>query len=496
MSTDARPNHLTAAAEHRTMLRDCLAMVSGSNLATVCGAVSSLVMRAAIDPPLMGVWSTVRVLLEYGGYNTLGLNRAAARDIAIAAGRGDERAGAELASVAMTWELLGGAAVALALVAAAAWQAAHGSLRWAAALAVAAGIAVIGRYHGFSLAVLRSHKRFPVLAQARVVGAVADVLFLAGGAYLFGFYGLVAGALVCHAWNACFIRFAGGLRFTGRAAWVPAWRMILTGWPIAAEALALAALRSVDRLVIVHYLANGDEQLGFYSVAMLLASWAFDQSNLIANVVYPRLAEMMGRTSDAAAVMGMALRAAERMALALIPCCIALVALGSPALAWILPKYQPGLAAAAALVAGSAVLGISMPLRYGLITVGRTFPMLGATALSGAASLAGATWIVRHGGTLSQVAWNSVAADALCLVLLLALSGGKRRTAWACVGRVLVASVALVVGAVIVRRPLETGPVTWIAVGVWCLVPLSILAQQIDWRSLLTRPTRADPPRW
>ena len=485
MSTDARPTALISGTERRAIVRDCLAMVSGSNLGTLCGAVASLVMRRAVDPPLMGIWATIRVLVEYGGYSSLGLNRSAARDIAIVAGGPDRTAGAHIANVAMTWELVAGAAVAVALIVAGVWHAARGSWSWAVALWLAAGIALVGRYHAFSLAVLRSQKKFPVLAKARVAGALADLAFLAGGAYCFGFYGLVFGALACQLWNAGFVQMTGQLRFAAQLDRALAWRMVRTGWPIAAEALALAALRSIDRLVIVHYLPNGEERLGLYSVAMLLAAWGFDQSNLIANVIYPRLAETMGRTSNPAAVLGMALRAAERMALVLVPCCLLLLAVGIPALGWLLPKYRAGLVAASGLVAGSALLGASMPLRYGLITVGRTFSMLAVTGLSAGVCLAGGIWQVRAGGDLSHIAWNSAAADALCFVSLLALCGGGRRATWPSMARAVAGGAILLAGAVLVRRPLETSPLAWLVVAFASILPLCTLAREIDWRAAL-----------
>ncbi len=251
MSTDARPIAVLSAAERRAVLRDGLALISGAQVATTLGAVASIVLRSAIAPRLMGVWSTMRTVLEYGTYSSLGMNRAAGRDIAVAAGRGDAALKRRIADVAMTVEVATGLAVALTLVVVGFVQALRGAVEWAAACWIASLLAVVGRYHGFCLTVLRSTKNFPALAQARAVGAAADLVLMAGGATAFGYFGWLAGAALAQLLNASFVRTVGSLRFAARFDLQLTHMLVSGGWPIAAEALALTALRSVDRLVIV-----------------------------------------------------------------------------------------------------------------------------------------------------------------------------------------------------------------------------------------------------
>ncbi len=210
---------------------------------------------------------------------------------------------------------------------------------------------------------------------------------------------------------------------------------------------------------------------------MLLAAWLFDQANLVANVIYPRQAEALGRSGDRIGVVTLGLTTAEVIALAMAPCAALLLGPGALVIDWLLPSYRPGLAAAGGLVVAAAALGVAMPLRYALVTLGRTPSMLMATVLAAAAALAGACWFATHGGTLVQIALTSAAAAVFCLMLMLGLcctAGAPLRLA-ARVG----AAVVYALGGALAIGPAHDAPLgVWCAAAVaWCAGPLAILAR-------------------
>ncbi len=491
MSTDARPASLMSPAERRDILRDSFAVLSSSQLATICGVLQNLIVLRLVPPVFTGIWTTIRTLLDYGNYTSLGINRAAGQEIAVAAGRGDAAATRRLTNVTMTAELIAAVFFAAALAASAGWKSLRADWPWAFPLAVAAALAVASRYFAFSLTVLRSNKQFPTLARVRVFGAVSELLLFTAGAFYFGFYGLVGAALVAQLANAWFVRRDGGLRFAPQFDRGTLRTLVVAGGPMAAEALALAALRSVDRWVILHCLANGAQQLGWYKIAMVMGAWAFDQSNVVANVIYPRLGETLGRTSDPSAVLRLGLRAAEVLALAMIVCSAALLAAGTPVAFWLLPQYRNGLVAAGGMVAAAALLGTAMPLRYALMTIGRTRAMLVATAVSAAVSLAGGIAVLRADAiiaapALARVAWTSAAAAAVCLILILTLCCvGRRELAPAAI-RVLAICIYGVAGIAVLGLLRDDSLRCLIVAAVLCVAPAAYLWRQADWRDLLT----------
>lgn len=490
MSTDAQRTPLFSGTERRGILRDAIALISGSHVATACGVLQNLVVLAVIPPKLMGIWTTIRTILDYGNHSSLGVSRAAGIDIAVAAGQNDGARIRRLSDVTMTLELITAAIVAAGLIGGSVFHAIRGDIGWAAAFGIGAAIAVISRYYAFNLTVLRSVKKFPTLARARIFGAVCELVLFTAGAFFCGFYGMLGAALIAQLANAWFVRSDGGLQFGVNFDLPTTLTLLGTGWTLAAEALALTALRSVDRFVIIQCLANGDEQLGWYKIAIVMGAWAFDQSNLIANVIFPRLGETLGRTSDPAAVLRLGLRVAEVIALAMVLCSAALLVVGVPIVDRLLPAYRPGLIAAGGMVAAAAFLGISMPLRYALLTIGRTRSMLAVTALAAAVSLGAGIAILsgsadRLGAELGRISWNSAAAATVLLVATLLLCCVGRRELWGSAARVVGAGLYLAVGVMILQSLRGHTPTAVLLAAVWCLGPAWLLVSRVTWRDLL-----------
>jgi O-antigen/teichoic acid export membrane protein len=497
MSTDAQRPALLSGAERRSILRDALAVVSSSHLATVCGVLQNLIILSIVPPRLTGIWTTVRTILDYGNHSSLGVNRAAGVEIAVAAGRHDRLAKGRISNVAMTVEVCAAVFVSLGLFSLALWCWKQGDVYWAASLLAGSLVATMSRYYAFNLTVLRSHKRFPTLARARAVGAFSELALFVAGAYYFNFYGMIGAAVIAQLLNACFIWFHGGLRFTPTLDRPMLGRLLATGWPLAAEALALIALRSVDRFVIVRCLANGEEQLGWYKIAIVMGAWTFDQSNLVAGVLFPRMGETLGRTSDPEYVLRLGLRAAEAIALGMVVCIGALLALGVPIVHAQLPAYRPGLGAAAGMVTAAALLGISMPLRYALLTIGRTRSMLVATGVAAAISLAGGLIMLQGsddqvGTQLGQVAWNSAGAAGVLLVATLGVCVMARRELVPVGWRIVGAAAYLLFGAVALEflRPHQVA--TLVTATLWSVLPLWKLGQIADWQSMLAWRSNSD----
>jgi hypothetical protein len=384
----------------------------------------------------------------------------------------------------MTIELALGALVALAFGAAGAGLAIRGELDWAMACAAACFIGLVSRYYAFNLTVLRSTKKFPTLARARFFGAVFEFAVFSAGALLLGFPGMLAAALAAQLAGAVFVRFDGGLRYA------PCWdaslalKLLQAGWPLAAEALALALLRSVDRFVILQCLDNGTEQLGWYRIAIVMGAWVFDQSTVVSNVIFPQLGATLGRTRDPIAVTKLALRAAEHLALGLLAGSAAIMALGIPVIQLLLPNYRPGLAAAGGMVAAAALLGINMPLRYALLTIGRTRAMLAATAASTLLSLAASVCVLRWGARLlssplAGVAWASAGSAFVLFLVTLALCASSRPL-WPGACRVACVSLLVVVGVTILQGLDGHATLTLAAALGFCAVPTWLLARRVE----------------
>ncbi len=185
----------------------------------------------------------------------------------------------------------------------------------------------------------------------------------------------------------------------GSAGMVPRWawdaaearRLVAIGAPILLAGVVSSLFRSIDKIMLLAYLPDGEFQLGCYSLALLVAAQLYGLANMLSLVMGPRYAEALGRTGSPPHVARLAARACElQAALLALPAGVAL-ACGPALLGWLLPDYRAGLEALEPLVPGAVALGLALPCSQYLVAMAR-----GRTALLavGAATLlaAAAAW--------------------------------------------------------------------------------------------------------
>ena len=113
----------------------------------------------------MGVYSSLRVLLDYANWSSLGVGLGAVQEIPILRAAGKEAEARRVADVAYTATTLLCLAYAAGLLA---WSAFLSrtlgadplASEWAGGLAIVAGLAILHRYQTFLIAVLRAHQEF------------------------------------------------------------------------------------------------------------------------------------------------------------------------------------------------------------------------------------------------------------------------------------------------------------------------------------------------
>ena len=84
---------VSSAAHHapvsgwRRMMADWRMVGGATAVCQVMGAATSLLLRVLLDPAQMGIWQTLKLLLNYGNYANLGISKGAVREYTIALGR-------------------------------------------------------------------------------------------------------------------------------------------------------------------------------------------------------------------------------------------------------------------------------------------------------------------------------------------------------------------------------------------------------------------------
>jgi len=400
-------------AEGRQVVRDSLAVTLGGQLERALGTLTAVALRWGLDPARLGVYTGMRLYLDNTNRSSLGVGLGAVQEIPVlrASGRGAEAR--HLADVAYTANTLTCLAYSAAL---AAWAWFHApalaadplAAEWTWGLVAVAGLALIKRYETFLVAVLRAHGEFALTAELDVVESLASAVAVVLGLWVAGFWGLLAAVGVLLLVKIAYAHARNPLRF--RWAWdLPlSWRLMRVGLPILANTAVFGAVLSLDRVLILWRVPDGDRAAGLYTIAVMGTSWALDLAGRVVLVLYTSFQTTMGRTSAPAEVARQAARATEAQAPVLLAGSAVAYLVGPTFLGTLMPRYAEGLPALRPLLPGVILLGLAWPARQMLIAVGRPYRLCLAT-LAGLAVTAAAGVVGADRGGIVGVAWGMTA---------------------------------------------------------------------------------------
>ena len=407
--------------EMSRVARDSLLVAIGGQIERVLGILTALCLRWFLDPARLGVYSGLRLFLDNTNRSSLGVSLGAVQEIPILRARGEDAQARKIANVAHTVNTLTCLVYALGLVTFAVWRMRAAPLQpliaeWTWGMIAVAGLALLKRHESFQIAVLRAHQEFELTTKVDLLEALVSIVAVGLGLLLAGFWGLlgaVAAIIMC---KILYIYTYSSIRFQWAWDWRLAWMLMKRGLPVLANTAVFGCVVGVDRVLILNLVPEGEAALGLYSVALLGSSWCFDLSGRIVLVLYPYFQTIYGRGLARPVVVRRALGATLTQVPVLAALAFAVDQLGPPALKWILPRYEGGLAALRPLLLGMLLLGLAWPARQVLIAVNLPFRLLAATSL-GAGLVAGLGYFGGIRGGMVGVAWG-VAVGHLCVLVL------------------------------------------------------------------------------
>lgn len=494
-------------------LRADLTLVGISALfSQALGVVTSLALRAWLDPAAMGIWQALKLILSYSNYANLGASKGAARELSLALGRGDIASASTNVGHALSVNTVASAVVAAGLVAAGAGVAAWGSgayaATWAWALAATGLLVLVQRHVTYLVTLLRASQRFDIAARITLCESVLTLVVAVGGVVLWGLPGLLVSTAVVLLATWAIARRA--LPFELRWTWDRhgAAQMIHAGGPMLAAGALSSLLRSLDKLAILVFLADREYQLGVYSLALLVTTQIHGLTNLLGGVLLPRFTAEYGRLGCERQVARQVVTATQALAPIVAAGCVAGLFLGGPLLGALLPEYRAGLPPLVALLPGCAAIALAVPLAQYQMAVGderRALTIVAAATLLTAAldaavmiwmpglvALAAATsvgYLVYFVATLAGSLWGRLDAvdrrryaQSLTLVVAIPLTG-----AW-------LVSVSLDANAWLPRAIALAVSVAWIAGSWWALRPRAPIAS-LNWEEFERRCQKPDHRR-
>ncbi len=417
---------------------------SGANLfSQATQGVQNLVVRRFLSPSAMGIWNRVLVIQGFVATFDPGLSQAAARELPLLRGAGQDAEEQAVRSTAGWARLLQGLFFAAGILIAAAWGK-HG----AAGPPIAAAMLVVALTWSDTVAIFcQSAQCYAPLSCSIVIAACFSLAVVPLAAKYWGVHGMMVAEVTVTIVQGLLLTAlaqAAGVRLTAAFDWRILRRLALFGLPLRAVDYPLAILMILDGLAIARF--RPAAELALYATAQMLFAIGADIPSRIGNVLLARIYNLSGAKTDRAK-LGDELRRYLLIQQALfMPAVITTMWWAAQlVIRMFLPKYIPALEIAAVLLVGIYYVPTSTLLRNFWIIDQRLWALL-ASNLVGLA--AGAAAILCAAGIghwrLTWVAGGMVGAYACHFAILLVSIG---RSLWGARGAAMVGARAAVAGA-------------------------------------------------
>ena len=325
-----------------------------------------LVAASILGPRKFGIWNIVNLVLVYGSYAHLGVANGMNRDVPLFKGRGDASKVEEVRAVSAGFIGLSTLMIATILALLAPYLVDSSAVL---ALRLTAGLFLVFQLYSFCQIYLVSDSRFDKMSYQQIAFAILLPMVAIPLAQNWNLSGFIVGQAVPYLVAALFMTKMVGFDFRPRLNWSEVARLIKVGSPIAAVGLCFGLLTTVDRWVVQGYL--GTTQLGYYSLTIIVGSIVTMLPKVLAEQIYPRMAETFGSTSDFRLlkkwILGQIVSSAAILALAVMVVFFAL----PPLVRVFLPAYKPGITAMRISLVGFLFLPLAGAFGNFLNTVGK-----------------------------------------------------------------------------------------------------------------------------
>lgn len=324
-------------------------------------AMTAMVAARLLGPAAFGLWQTARVILQYTSYSTLGVEWGMHRELPYIKTRdGDDTSRQrEIVQVTLGFTMLSAGIVGLAT----------GILG-----PIVFGVVPSGVYYILGIVVV-SHQlyvladklatasgRYGLAGAVNIATSCASLVLGVIGILTLGVRGLLLSQICWGLLGLILITRSLGMTLRPELTADVLRKLVSTGLPVVGNGLLHLAAKSVDRLTILAFL--GTTYLGYYGLALAVASYLEMTFQAIGRVVLPRFSARYAENHDLSAMR----RPITRV---LLVQTFAFSALGGVIVFWlpvavhiVLPAYQPGIAAASVLMFGMVLLSVRSTLVY------------------------------------------------------------------------------------------------------------------------------------
>jgi O-antigen/teichoic acid export membrane protein len=359
-------------SESKRIIRDGTAFTVSGYISSVFNFISAIIVRRILSPFFMGIYAELALIFEYAKYNHFGMIDSLDRQIPYYNGKKEFGKAEEIKNIGVSFSLFASLFSALIIIAFSYVFKGRLSPSLFVGLKVIAVMVIAQSMSSFYVTLVRTHHLFGSLSRYVIIVAVCDVLFKAVLGIKFGVIGILWATVVTLILGILYLFKRTGFRFKitlnipGKAVK----SLLGIGFPILLAGFTFMVLRSIDRIMIIAFLSK--EDLGYYSIAIMMHSFVFQLPNLMYTVLFPRFYEAFGGSENNIDKLRGYLEKPTLAFAYLFPVIIGVAVIILPLLVnYILPRYADGINPASILLFGTFFISITNMSSYLLIALKR-----------------------------------------------------------------------------------------------------------------------------
>lgn len=279
-----------------TIIEDTLKYSSSQYGSQFVNIVTSVLLSRFLGPYYIGIWSMLRIVLDYCSYLILGVNKAAIYKIPFYIGKGDKKKAVEVQDLAFSFILVASLVVSIGLISTGFIFMNRWPIEWVAGFFAISAFMILNRIYLFYILLLRAKGNFSVLSKGIIFDAIMNLILVVTLVRSFRLYGLFVVVCILAILNTLFLKYLSKytLRFKFQLEGIL--ELIKYGIPLLLLSVLNMILKTIDRVMIAKML--GITFVGYYSISIMGRNYATGISSHLGVVSIPKILGEYGRREN------------------------------------------------------------------------------------------------------------------------------------------------------------------------------------------------------
>ena len=360
----------------KKFFNDAAFYFGSATFSNILNFITGIVVRRVLQPALMGLFSEIMLIFEYVRYSHLGIIDSLDKELPYLYGKNDYKGIEEIKNIGFSLCLTIVLCISVCLFIVSSFLKSGTDRLLINGIRIVLLIALLRLTSSLYIVLNRSRNRFSVISKYMILVAILDMAIKIFLVIKFGLYGLLWASVLTLIFGLIYFYKASKERFKFilHFPFNKVFHLFKIGFPIFLTGLIYMSLRNIDRIMIIGLLDR--EDLGFYTIALMVSVYIVQLPSLIYAVFFPRFYQAYGRTEDIFAIKELFVRPTIIFAY-FFPILVGITILLLPLLVrYVLPAYMPGVFPAYLLLLGSSFISlVNMPL-YLLIVLNKQIYMV------------------------------------------------------------------------------------------------------------------------